>query len=121
MTQCTAFKDVDKVEAGPGISEPAKYLFILDTPGQEEMAKRTFAVEGLTLHFVNNIRYLGAYLGLQEELVAWVKPHVEALAHGVSVLGNIAQRNSIWLIPDWECRCNSSGSTCKRMSPELAF
>ena len=34
--------------------ELAKSLFISDTPGQEEAAKREFAVEGLTLNFVNN-------------------------------------------------------------------
>ena len=48
--------------------DPAKYLFISDTPGQEEAAKREFAVEGLTLNFVSVSRYLGAYLGPQAEL-----------------------------------------------------
>ena len=43
--------------------EPAKSLFISDTPGQEEAAKREFAVEGLTLNFFSGHRYLGAYLG----------------------------------------------------------
>ena len=37
--------------------------------------------------------YLGAYLGPQEELEAWVKPQVEAWAHWVRVLGKIARRN----------------------------
>ena len=54
--------------------EPNKFLFILDTPGQEESARIEFAAEGLTLNFVSVSRYLGAYLGLQEELEAWVKP-----------------------------------------------
>ena len=49
-------------------TEPARSLFILDTPRQEEAAKREYAVEGLALNFVRGIRYLGAYLGLQEEL-----------------------------------------------------
>ena len=40
--------------------KPAKYLFISDTPGQEEVAKREFAKEGLTLNFVSGSRYLGA-------------------------------------------------------------
>ena len=65
--------------------EPAKSLFISDTPRQEEAAKREFAVEGLTLNFVSGSRYLGAYLGLQTELEARVKPQVEAWAHGVKV------------------------------------
>ena len=30
--------------------------------------------EGLVLNFVSGSRYLGAYLGPQEELEAWVKP-----------------------------------------------
>ena len=45
--------------------EPAKSLFILDTPGQEAGAKREFAAEGLTLNFVSGSRYLGANLGPQ--------------------------------------------------------
>ena len=50
--------------------EPAKPLFILDTPGQKEAAKREFAMEGLDLNFVSGSRYLGAYLGPQKELEA---------------------------------------------------
>ena len=50
--------------------EPAKSLFISDTPGKEEAARREFAVEGLDLNFVSASRYLGAYLGPQEELEA---------------------------------------------------
>ena len=41
-------------------SEPAKALFILDTPGQEEAAKKKFTMEGLCLNFVSVSRYLGA-------------------------------------------------------------
>ena len=41
--------------------EPAKYLFILDTPRQEEAAKRGFLKEGLVLNFVSVSRYLGAW------------------------------------------------------------
>ena len=33
--------------------ELAKYLFILDTPGQEEAEKREFDIKGLTLNFVS--------------------------------------------------------------------
>ena len=73
--------------------EPAKSLFILDTPEQEEAANQEFAVEGLTLNFVSGSRYLGAYLGPQAELEAWVKPQVEAWAHRVRVLAKISQRH----------------------------
>ena len=55
-----------------------KSLFFLDTPGQGEAAKQDFAIEGLTLNFVSGSRYLGVYLGPQEELEMWVKPQVEA-------------------------------------------
>ena len=80
--------------AGPGyFSEPAKSLFISDTPEQEEGAKRAFAAEGLVLNFVSGHRYLGAYLGPQAELEAWVKPQVEAWAHGVKVLAKIARQH----------------------------
>ena len=57
---------------------PAKSLFVSDTPGQEAAAKSDFAAEGLTLNFVSGSSYLGAYLGPQAELEAWVKPQVEA-------------------------------------------
>ena len=65
--------------------EPDKSLFISDTPGQEEAEKMGFSFEGLTLNFVSGSRYIGAYLGLQEKLEVWVKPLVEAWAHGVRV------------------------------------
>ena len=58
------------------VPETAKSFFISDIPGQEGAAKREFDVEGLTLNFVSVGRYLGAYLGPQEELEVWVKPQV---------------------------------------------
>ena len=73
--------------------ELAKSLFILDTPGQETAAKREFLLEGLTLNFVSGSRYLGAYLGLQAQLEAWVKPQVEVWSHRVKVLAKIARRH----------------------------
>ena len=74
--------------------EPSKSLFILDTPGHDEAAKREVEAEGLALYLVSGSRYLGAYLGLQEELATWVKPQVEARAHGVRVLGKISRRHT---------------------------
>ena len=74
--------------------EPDMSLFISDTPEQEAGAKRAFAAEGLVLNFVSGHRYLGAYLGPQVELEVWVKPQVEAWAHGVKVLAKISRRNS---------------------------
>ena len=71
--------------------KPDKSLFISDTPGKEEAAKRGFSMEGLDLNFVGGSRYLGAYLGLQQELEVWVKPQVEAWAHRVRFLGKISQ------------------------------
>ena len=44
---------------------------------QEEAAKRKFVAEGLEINFVGGRWYLGAYLGPQEELEAWVKPQVK--------------------------------------------
>ena len=75
--------------------EPDKSLFISDTPGQEEAEKREFAKEGLDLHFIQGSRYSGAYLGLRDQLKAWLKPQVEAWAHGVRVLGKIARRHPL--------------------------
>ena len=48
------------------LTEPAKSLFISNTPGQEEATNREFDAEGLTLNFVCGSRYLGAYLCSQE-------------------------------------------------------
>ena len=45
------------------------------------------------MNFVSGSRYLGAYLGPQAELEAWVKPQVEAWAHGERVLAKIARRH----------------------------
>ena len=45
--------------------EPANSIFISDTLGQEEAAKREFAAEGLVLNFGSVSR---SYLGPQEEL-----------------------------------------------------
>ena len=45
------------------------------------------------MNFVSVSRYLGSYLGPQEELEAWVKPKVEARAHGVRVIDKIARRH----------------------------
>ena len=74
-------------------TDPAKSLFISDTPEQVEAAIREFAAEGLALNLVSGSIYLGAYLGPQEELAAWVKPQVEAWDHGVRVLGKISRRH----------------------------
>ena len=73
--------------------EPAKSLFISDKPGQDETAKKDFSKEGLCLNLVSGSRYLGAYLGPQKELEAWVKPQVQAWSHGLRVLGKISQRH----------------------------
>ena len=50
-------------------------------------------MEGITLNFISGSGYLGAYLGPQDQLEAWVKPQVEAWAHRVRVLGKISQRH----------------------------
>ena len=51
-------------------------------------------MEGLNLKFISGNRHLGAYLGLWDQLDAWVKPQVEAWSHGVKVLAKIARRHS---------------------------
>ena len=55
------------------LPDPAKSLFISDTPGQEAAARREFAAEVLNLNFVSGSCYLGAYLGPQAQLEVWVK------------------------------------------------
>ena len=45
------------------------------------------------LNFVSRCRHLGAYLGPQAELEAWVKHQVEAWAHGVMVLAKISRQH----------------------------
>ena len=71
--------------------EMSQALVILDTLGQKEEEKREFSSEGVALNFFSGGRFLGVYLGSQEELEAWVKPQVEAWAHRVRVLGKISQ------------------------------
>ena len=70
---------------------PAKSIFILDTPGQEEEVRQEFAAEGLVIIFFSGSPFLGGYLGYQEELGVWVKPQVDSWAHGLRVLGKTAQ------------------------------
>ena len=50
------------------LPKPAKYLFISETPVQEEAEKLEFVIEGLTLNFVSGSRYLGSYLGPRDQL-----------------------------------------------------
>ena len=45
------------------------------------------------MNFVSGSRYLEAYLGPWDQLEVWVKPQVEAWAHRVKVLVQIARRN----------------------------
>ena len=75
------------------LPEPAKFLLILDTLGQEEAARREFAAEEIVLNFGSDSRYLGDYLGPQEGLEARVKPQMKAWSHEVIVLVKIAQRH----------------------------
>ena len=87
------------MERGPDqgyFPEPAKSLFILDTPGQEAAKNRKFAKEGLVLNFISGSWYLGAYLGLRDQLEAWLKPQVEVWAHGIRVLSKIDWRHPQW-------------------------
>ena len=51
--------------------------------------------------FSSGIQYLGAYLGPQEEIEAWVRPQVEAWDHKVRVLGKIARRHPQSAYTDW--------------------
>ena len=77
------------MERGPDqgyLPDPEKSFFISDTPGQEEVVRREFSAGGLVLNFVCGSRYLGGFLGPQEELVAWAKPQAGAWAHGVRVI-----------------------------------
>ena len=71
----------------------ATSLLISDTLGPKEAARLEFAAEVLVLNFVSGSWYLGGYLSPKEELAAWVKPQVEAWAHGVRVLGQISRQH----------------------------
>ena len=46
---------------------------------------------GLHLNGVDGRQYLGAYLGPREQLEGWVRPKVEAWAHGFFTLDKIAK------------------------------
>ena len=71
--------------------EPAKSLFIYDNLEDEEAEMQEFDQVGLNLNCVGGSRYLGDYLGPREELEAWVRPKVEAWAHGVRTLAKISK------------------------------
>ena len=54
------------MERGPDrgyLPEPDKSLFVLDTPGKEEAAKREFTNGGVRTYLFGGIMYLGDYLG----------------------------------------------------------
>ena len=70
-----------------------KYLFIVETSGKDEAARREFAVKGLDILFLGGSRYLGSYLGAWEELEGGVKYQVEAWYHRVKVISKIANRH----------------------------
>ena len=70
-----------------------KYLFIVETSGKDEAARREFAVKGLDIFFLGGSRYLGSYLGAWEELEGGVKYQVEAWYHRVKVISKIANRH----------------------------
>ena len=48
-------------------------------------------MEGIDLNFISGSWYLGAYIGLWDQLEACVKHQFDAWAHGVRVLGKIAR------------------------------
>ena len=91
----------------------------MDTPGQKEAAKQEFAKEGLVLNFVSGSRYLGAYLGPQAELEEWIKPQVEAWAHGVRVLAKIARRHPQSAYADLGMSLQSEWQYLKRTVPRV--
>ena len=72
--------------------EPYKLLFIKDSPGEKEAARQEFERVGLHITYIDGSRYLGDYLGTSEELETWVRPKVEAWAHGVHTLDKISKR-----------------------------
>ena len=82
------------MEQGPDqgyFSNPTKYLFITDNPEEKEAAIREFRLAGLNINYIDDSRYLGAYLGHREELEEWVRPKVEAWSYGVRILAKIAK------------------------------
>ena len=70
----------------------ARSLFIPDKPEEKEEAKRDFEQTGLNINNVDSIRYLGAYSGTRGLLEEWVRPKVEAWAHGDHILSEIEKR-----------------------------
>ena len=56
------------------------------------MAIWEFKLTGLKLNYIYGSRYLRTYLGHMDELEEWVRPKVEAWAHGDRILAKIAKR-----------------------------
>ena len=57
--------------------EPAKSIFICDSPTLEETAKQAFEAEVLKVNVVPGSQYIGAYVVQSEEMDAWVPSQVE--------------------------------------------
>ena len=93
---------------------------ISDTPGQKAGAKREFSSEGLVLNFVSGHRDLGAYLGPQAELEAWVKHQVKAWAHGVRVLAKIDRRHPQSSYAGLGMSLQSEWQYLQGLSPQMA-
>ena len=55
------------------------------------MARSEFERTGLHINYIDGSRYLGAYLGLREELEEWVQPKVGAWSHRVRTLAKISK------------------------------
>ena len=72
--------------------EPARSISIADNPEDKEARNREFDQARLHLNCLDVSRYLGAFMEPREEMEEWMRPKVEAWAHGVRTLGQIAKR-----------------------------
>ena len=93
----------------------SKSLFISDNLEDKEAMRWDFDRVGLIFNRVGGSRYLGAYLGLMEDLEAWVQPKVDAELeewdHRVRTLDKIAKQCTQFEYAVLGCRFISSGST----------
>ena len=65
-------------------------LFICDSTTQEGAAQREFKGEGLTINFVSGSCYLGAFVGMWEDLKEWFTPQVEQWGEGIQYLYKVS-------------------------------
>ena len=83
------------VEHGPDFGyfpEPGKSIHVCDDVADMAAAEEAFAARGLSVNLHDGYRYVGGFIGGQQQETEWVKPKVAAWVEGVRILAGFAGR-----------------------------